>query len=274
MRTSVRITLALGLALTVAFGGAVVLQAQKARTTELSALFRDDPGDKIHSDLGGLYYTVRDPDRVYASVVQLNTDGRLNLEIRRHRKVLLEFDSPVRTAPRNAAGQLTCHDYNGDVVFYDDPPSFLAGVPEYSSVYFTTFGEIRYNGTGWVYDPSTMFDFRAMPVDANAGALVRLQINFYTVADPRAGYGVMPNYQLWSADAPLAGGVVRVSHPTADSWVVEPQDPNDPSGPLRSLGANQAGFKIAVPEERRVHPGGNCDLGDWLMPFQITLYKR
>jgi hypothetical protein len=25
---------------------------------------------------------------------------------------------------------------------------------------------------------------------------------------------------------------------------------------------------------KRVHAGGNCDLGDWVMPFQITLYKR
>jgi hypothetical protein len=82
----------------------------------------------------------------------------------------------------------------------------------------------------------------------------------------------MPNYRLWSADVPLGGGLVRVTHPTADSWVVEPQDPNEP--PLRSLGPNEAGFKIGVPEVRRVRPGGNCDLGDWLMPFQITLYKR
>jgi hypothetical protein len=273
MRTSVRITLALGLALAVAFAASVALQAQKARSTELSALFRDDPGDKIHSDDGGVYYTVRDPDRVYASVVELDADGRLNLTIRRHRKVIFEFDNPVRPAPLTG-GQLTCHDYNGDVVFHVVPPSFLTGVPDYSSVYFTTFGKITYNGTVWVYDPSTMFDFRAMPVDANAGALVRVQINFYTVADPGAVYGVMPNYRLWSADAPLAGGVVRVTHPTADSWVVEPQDPNDPSAPLRSLGPNEAGFKIGVPEVRRVHPGGNCDLGDWLMPFQITLYKR
>jgi hypothetical protein len=274
MRTSVRITLALGLALAVAFAGAVALQAQKARSTELSALFRDDPGDKIHSDGGGVYYTVRDPDRTYASVVQLGTDGRLNLEIRSHRKVIFEFDAPVRPAPLTSSSQLTCRDYNGDVVFYVDTPSFLTGVPEYSSVYFTTFGKITYNGTVWVYDPSTMFDFRTMPVHATASSLVRVQINFATVEDRGALYGVMPNYRLWSADTPLAGGVMRVTHPTADSWVVEPQYEDDPVVPLRSLGPKEAGFKIGVPELRKVRPGGNCDLGDWLMPFQITLYKR
>jgi hypothetical protein len=275
MRTSVRITLALGLALAAAFAGAVVLQAQKARSIELSALFREDPGDKIHSDGAGLYYTVRDPDRVYASVVQLDTDGRLHMVVRRHRKVILEFDTQVRPAPRNSRGQLTCHDYNGDVVFYIDPPSFLTGVPDYSSVYFTTFGKITYDGTGWVYDPSTMFDFRTMAVDANAATLVRAQINFYVDADPvGSGYGVMPNYRLWSADVPLTGGLLRVTHPTADSWVVEPQVADDPAAPLRGLGPDEAGFKFTTPEVRRVHPGGNCDLGDWVMPFQITLYLR
>ena len=174
------------------FGAALVsflvqpspIMAQKTKPIELNAQFRDDYSDKIHSDGGGLDYTVRDPDRVYASVVQLDADGRLKMEILRHRKVIFEFDSPVRPAPLTG-GQLTCHDYNGDVVFYVDPPSFLTGVPDYSSVYFTTFGKITYDGTGWVYDPSTMFDFRTMPVDANAGTLVRVQINFATVEDRR-----------------------------------------------------------------------------------------
>ena len=86
-------------------------------------------------------------------------------------------------------------------------------------------------------------------------------------------FGVVPNYQLWSADVPLNGGVVKVTHPSAGVWVIEPQSPND-AAPLRSLGPNEAGFKIGAPEERRVHPGGNCDLGDWVMPFQLTLYTR
>lgn len=256
--------------------------AQKSKPIELTAQFRDSwdgntqkYSDKIHSDGGGVYYTVRDPDRVYASVVQLDADGRLKIEVRRHRKVIFEFDTPVRPAPLNAGGQLTCHDYGGDTVFHVDPPSFLTGVPDYTSVYFTSFGKITYDGTNWVYDASTMFDFRAMPVDANAATLVRVQFNFYTAADgPAAGYGVMPNYQLWSAATPLAGGVVRVTHPTADSWVVEPQYPDDPAAPLRGLGPNEAGFKFATPEVRRVHPGGNCDLGDWVMPFRLTLDKR
>jgi hypothetical protein len=44
--------------------------------------------------------------------------------------------------------------------------------------------------------------------------------------------------------------------------------------PLRGLGPNEAGFKVAVPEVKGVRSGGNCDLGDWVMPFQLTLYKQ
>ena len=86
-------------------------------------------------------------------------------------------------------------------------------------------------------------------------------------------FGVMPNYQLWSSEASLAGGVAKVTHPSADVWVVEPQSPDD-GIPLRSLGPNEAGFKVAVPEVKRVRSGGNCDLGDWVMPFKLTLSRQ
>lgn len=251
------------------------LGAQKSKaaptTTPLAALFRDAVGDKIRSDGGGAYYTVLDSDRTYSSVVELDRDGRLNMRVVRNRRVYFQFDTPVRPAPLNESGQLICHEWTGDV-FYADPPSFLAGVPDNDSFYFSTFGKITYDGTSWVYDPVPPFDFRTMPVDANASSLVRIQINFYTAADD-GGFGVMPNYRLWSAETALAGGVLKVTHPDANVWVVEPQSPDD-GIPLRSLGLNQAGFKVAVPEVRRVRSGGNCDLGDWVMPFQLTLHKQ
>jgi hypothetical protein len=87
-------------------------------------------------------------------------------------------------------------------------------------------------------------------------------------------FGVMPNYQLWAADPPLNGGVAKVTHPSATVWVIEPQSPDDPAAPLRGLGPNEAGFKITAPEVKRDHAGGNCRLGDWVMPFRITLRKR
>jgi len=250
------------------------LWAQKGKaaptTTPLAALFRDAGGDKILSDGGGAYLTVQDPDRTYASIVQLETDGRLRIWILRYRRVLFNFDTPARPAPPTN-GQLTCREYTGDL-FYADPPSFLTGVPDNDSFYLWTFGKITYNGDAWVYDPSSMFDFRTMPVDANASTLVRVQINFYTAEDSGM-FGVLPNYQLWSAETSLAGGVLKVMHPSSDVWVVEPQSPEDRI-PLRSLGPNEAGFKVTAPEVKRVHSGGNCDLGDWVMPFRLTLYRQ
>jgi hypothetical protein len=252
--------------------------------TQLAALFRDNwdgekYGDKIHSDGGGLYYTEMNPDRTYASIVKLQSDGSLQFWVERtsNRKVTFEFDSVVRPAPRNADGQLTCYEYSTDgsgPVFYVDPPSFLTGVPDIEYFRMSTLHKMTYNGTEWVYQlPSPYFDFRTMTVDATASALVRAQLGFHTTADS-GNFPVSPN---WSRDAwSPGGGVVKVTHPYADVWVVEPQSapqlPGDP--PLRGLGLNVAGFQYQVNSVRRTkQPGGNCDLGDWVMPFQITVTK-
>jgi hypothetical protein len=248
------------------------LWAQKAKPIELAAVFRDATDDNIRSDGGGAYRTVRNPDRTYDSIVQLSSaNGTLNMQVLRQRTVRLILGDSVRPAPLTN-GQLTCHEWTGGV-FYADPPSFLPpGEPNNDSFYVTTFGEITYNGSAWVYDPDPPFDFRAMKVDPTASSLIRVQINFYTAEDPGL-YGVMPNYRLWSAETSLAGGVVKVTHPSVDEWTVEPQGPED-AVPLRSLGLNEAGFKVAVPEVKRVRSGGNCDLGDWVMPFKLTLYRQ
>jgi hypothetical protein len=250
-----------------------------ATTTPLTALFRENldigssVGDKIRSDGLGLYSTVRDPDKTYASVVQLDADGRLNMQILRHRRVFLVFDTPVRAAPLDSNGRVICREYGSGTEFQVDPPSFLTGVPDNDSFYFATFGKITYDGAQWVYDPSIPFDFRTMAVDPAASELIRMQISFYTAADSGL-FGVMPNYRLGSADTAVAGGVAKVTHPSTDVWVIEPQTPDDPAVPLRSLGPNEAGFKVTAPAVKRVHAGGNCDLGDWVMPFQLTLYRQ
>lgn len=249
-------------------------------TTELSALFRDAwnsaanaYSDKVHSDGGGPYYTVANPDRTLASAVQLDADGRIQMRVVKNRRVFFEFDTPVRLAPIGPNGQLTCREYGSDTEFGIDPPSFMSGTATNDSFYLSTFAQMTYSGTQWVYDPSTAFDFRTMPVDATASVLVRFQATFYTAADSGL-FGIMPNYRLWQSDTTLAGGVAKVTHPFSDVWVVEPQDPTDPALPLRGLGPNEAGFKVTAPAVKRVHAGGNCDLGDWVMPFQITFYKR
>lgn len=272
-RSVARIALAVVVVVLLLQPGAIWAQKGKAAptTTPLAASFRDNGDDNIRSDGGGAYYTVRDSDGTYSSVVELDRDGRLNMRVERNRRVYFHFGIPVRPAPLTVNGQLTCREWTGDV-FYADPPSFMTGVPDNVSFYLSTFGKITYNGTAWVYDPSSMFDFRTMPVNATASSLVRVQFNFETAEDPGL-FGVMPNYRLWSAETSLAGGVVKVTHPGVGMWIVEPQGPEDAT-PLRSLGVNEAGFKVGVPEVRRVRSGGNCDLGDWVMPFRLTLTRR
>jgi hypothetical protein len=249
--------------------------------TELVALFRDNwdsntqtYGDKIHSDGFGPYMTVENPDRTYDSIVLLSLEGSLGMRVLKNRRVFFEFDAPVRPAPL-VNGMLTCRESLPDgsgALFYVSPPSFLTGVPDNDSFYLSTLHEMTYNGTTWVYDvDSPHFDFRTMPVDATASLLVRANFGFYTAEDSGL-FIVAPN---WPASAASGGGAVKVTHPSADVWIVEPQSaplPGDP--PLRGLGLNEAGFKIQAPAVKKVHGPGACDLGDWVMPFQITLSRR
>jgi hypothetical protein len=250
------------------------LWAQKGKaaptTTPLTALFRDDGGDKILSDGGGVYYSI--PDRYHPNRVELGSDGRLHVEVQGNRRVVLVFDTAARPAPIDPEVGLTCREYVADGGwFHMAPPPFLAGVPNNDFTDIETFGEITYNGTAWVYDPTgPKFNFTTMKV-GTAASLVRVQINFGIVESPEL-FGIMPNYRQWTGEP--AGGIVKVTHPSANVWIVEPQSPDDPVVPLRSLGPDESGFKVTAPAVRREHDGGTCDLGDWKMPFRLTLTKR
>jgi len=81
-------------------------------------------------------------------------------------------------------------------------------------------------------------------------------------------FSVRLNQDYWpSTDLQYVSGFAKVTRESEGSWVLEPLNVSDPR-PVSDL--YEANVRMYVPEERKVHAAGYCDLGDWLMPFKIT----
>jgi hypothetical protein len=65
-------------------------------------------------------------------------------------------------------------------------------------------------------------------------------------------------------------GFVKVTGESLDRSVLQPLGADEPR---RTGIANQASLYTYAPKARKVHTGGGCDLGDWVMPFKIRLSK-
>jgi CHAT domain-containing protein len=77
------------------------------------------------------------------------------------------------------------------------------------------------------------------------------------------------NEQHWGGkDLKAVQSFLKMTRETAATWVLPPLGPDDP----RPFGVvNLAQFHAYVAPEKRVSSGGGCALGDWLMPFKMTL---
>jgi hypothetical protein len=111
----------------------------------------------------------------------------------------------------------------------------------------------------------TIFNVRDMGV--GTVATVGLNLTFKDAAFRE--YWVSLNEEHWGGkDLPLVSGFAKVTRYNADTWVLEPIGADE----ARPIGvANQANVIAHWPGVKRLHGGGNCDLGDWLMPFRLTL---
>ena len=77
------------------------------------------------------------------------------------------------------------------------------------------------------------------------------------VSDPRPG----PNFVAFDKTFGLVAITIKRSSPSGRTINLD------------FLPANLVRNFVGVPSVQKVHPGGNCDLGDWRMPFSITLLR-
>ncbi len=257
--------------------------AQKNKTPlrrELAADFRDWPGDKIHSNNTDPFYSNQNTPS-YPNDVFLQSGGTLYMRIQKNQRVFFDFNDPVRSWDKGD-GMVNCQEWSPDGTgagFTYAPPAFLLGDgrPNNDFTVIATGGSYTQDTAGAWHHNSTYFDFTALnPV--GAVAYVAMNVRF-DIVEQDEQFGIMFGSRIWKANdyaAPISGwtGIVQVIRTSDASWYVEPIPSDHPIAAARELQANQAALYLVGQGVKRGHGSGNCDLGDWWMPFAMTLTLR
>ena len=280
----------------------------KATSIELSAAFRDYPDDGIRSDIPGKPYVSNSDTPGYPNNVLLQLPaGTLFMRIQQNRRLVFRFAELIREPSLDADGKLYCRGYNQTPLksydfTYGSLPSFLqdgaSGEPANDFTRISTRGVYAKSGEVWTY--TTPFSLTSMGVTTPLVAYVGLSIDFHM--DWKDYYfDVMPEYYLWRGQDPMTG-IVKVTRDTAKkTWTIEPLPEDDPDArDLANHLADEFRFNTGGPTDplpypgfvdpgaplpfqaslfiwtssqqgKDGHPGGYCDLGDWRLPFQLTL---
>jgi len=250
-----------------------VLKREKPWDGSLSAVVDDTTGNKVLSDGQGVPYiapamqqdgTVAFDPTYGFGVIRFGVASEPPL-----RTIVFDFDPLNNVRPAVSGGMVECREWGSTTSWYEAPPDWLGG-PLVASWFLirtealVTYVEVTPGVWDWI-STGTYFNVRDMGVGTTAVVGLNMTFKDSTYRE----YWVSFNEEHWGGkDLKLVSGFARVTHPDADTWVLEPLG----EGELRPIGlANQANLFAHWPAVKKVHGGGNCDLGDWLMPFRITL---
>ncbi len=257
--------------------------------TELIADFRDATDsagnytDRIHSDGLGPYRS-DGPFSPSSNRIELTAKGDLYLRIQQSRRVLFEFNDPLRGTPIDDNEDVPCRESAATGVrdfSLAAPPFLLPGasaVPNNRATVITTLGSFTRDVTsgGWKYVAST---YSLASMAEHESAFVALNVRFDTVEEAGT-FGVLLNSEASDSPRPMSG-IVKVTHRhtpaslrTVETWGVESISASDSPAPPSALGARGARLVLAVTAVRNSHGPGSCDLGDFVVPFGLTLTAR
>jgi len=268
-------------ALTAAFlltpGPTLAQKGKIPRTTELYADFRDAAGDRIHSNNTDPFYS-NDFTASYPNNVYLSESGTLFMRIQKNQRVFFDFDTPLRSWT-DENERVTCRAYSPDgtgTIFDSAAPTFLLGDgrPDNDFTNITTGGGyIEDNSGQWSFD-STYVNLKALGL--NEVAYVVMGIRFDT---PHESPFMFFGSRIWVQDyaKPANGwtGIVQVARTSSTSWYIEPLAIDHPIAIARGLEADQTAlFMQGNTGKGAKGLSGNCDLGDWQMPFGLDLWVR
>lgn len=256
------------------------MSAQKGkipRTTELVADFRDAVGDKIHSNGTDPFYS-NDDTPGYPNNVYLSESGTLAMRIQQTQRVFFDFDSPIRY-PVDESGRVMCRAYSPDgtgTIFYSTPPAFVldGGRPDNPFTQITTGGGYVEDGNGdWSFS-STYVNLKALAVGEIAYVLLSIRFDI-----PDESFFMHFGSRIWVLDyaKPVNGwaGIVRVTRTSGLSWYIDPLPIDHPIAAARGLEADQTALFMQGSTGKGARGlSGNCDLGDWQLPFGLTLTVR
>jgi hypothetical protein len=264
-------------------GSTIQVEATFADVAE--ACGRDEYGNplqcKLRSDGQGPYTSSRRV-RGYSNLVALSgISGYLYMQIHFEeyfgRHIVFQFDTPARTT---ATDPLVCNAFKGII-----PPTYTRPAPEYVTTApyiapvirtrISSGNELVFDGGKWqrkvVQGNEVLLNLLEMPQGDTRYAELLI---IFEIEDPSPEFekdvvylGFNNNFQRELLESGnTAAGVVQVTHPSDNTWVMAPVPFPPPTDTL--LGEDQAVNWIYD-----LDLGGNCDLGDYYMPFELTITR-
>lgn len=278
MRTSLRIVIGISVAILMAGVGVVVVESRGAVSNELRAVFADATGDRIISDDGRAYVST-DPRHRYDAVAFSPDLGSIVISVgvtspaaRFLNLDFMEMDmlDDYRISEPGGDGY-DCRDYFNkqmNVPEFPMPPIALPGSADTTSFVIQTWAKVTYTNGKW-QSTGTTFNVRDMPVRDT----VYVGFNFSFKTAGRT-FWLAFNEKHWGGlDLRLAPGFAQVTRTDENTWLLRPIDPATAPALPNGTEENFANLFVYVPEVKRVHGAGYCDLGNWRMPFSITLTR-
>jgi hypothetical protein len=257
----------------------------KVNIVELNAAFLDYTSlglpAKIRNDKPDPYISQKVSG--WANWAYLTTAGTLMLQAvypGALRYVLFQFDEPYGSSAYYPAGAyVSCQAVDGvGPLFSYQVPEFLLDtspvhVPDPQPTYFRTS-----NGKEWVYDGSawvntgTALNLLTMGVEPRYMGIV---IEFYTDALHAQNAAAVIAYNNPTGGPNVIGytqSLVKVAR-SGDTWTISPI----PAGEGGIAEANIGNVTLNVPAPRKrgyTSNYGTCNLGSFVMPFELTLTRR
>jgi hypothetical protein len=219
----------------------------------------------------------------WANWAYLTTAGTLMLQAvypGALRYVLFQFDEPYGSSAYYPAGAyVSCQAVDGVGPLFSYPvPEFLLDtssvhVPDPQPTYFRTS-----NGKEWVYDGS---------VWVNTGSA----LNLLTMGDQPRYMGIVIEFYTDALHAQNAAAVIAYNNPTGgpnvigytqslvkvtrsgDTWTITPVPAGD--GGIADANIGNVTLNVPTPRKRSYTSNyGTCNLGSFVMPFELTLTRR
>lgn len=247
------------------------------RTTELYADFRDAYGDKIHSNGAGSLYS-NDDTSGYPNNVIFSEGGSLYMRIQQTQRVFFDFTDPIRDWKDPDWG-VKCRAWSPtgtgtEFSLPGPPPAFLLGdgrPDNYLTIIQTGGGYTLKDDGDWSYDREYV-DLRTIATVAYVVMSIRFDI-------PDESIFMFFGSHIWTPDyaKPENGwtGIVQITRENDATWLIEPLPVEHRIAIERGLEADQTSlFMLGSTGKGNKGLSGNCDLGDWRMPFALTLTLR
>jgi hypothetical protein len=184
-------------------------------------------------------------------------------------RITFSFNQPVGDVP-----SLNCYVWGAAANTYAmDMPD---GLNSPTSVFIRTYYEYRWVNNQW----QEALDSRDRPITLNLLELAGGQTAYVhmvfslQLATTNDMYSVNFNH-AFRAPTGYGGGIFEVTADSAntggtgDKWYIRPLSTH-----LPYLGPNEANIRLADMSDFRKDPGGSCTLGNFYMPFEMTITRK